>query len=289
MSNHKNVSDDDEFSTLFNGAGPSKLVVVEFNATWCGPCQKIHPVFIQLAQKFPQALFLGVDVDRCRETAVQYGVTAMPTFILFRNRTRLDLVRGAHAQELEEKIKRHYGEGSEAADAQAAGPGGSSDILPYIDQKGCECLNESDNTPFRSFIEGKSKLVSDCDEQLIMVYGFNQNMKLQAFKIKAPEDSGPKTIKFFINQPKTLDFDSATTMIPTQEVVLTPEDLTGEKPVELRFVKFQSVNNLQIFIPDNQTGKDETHIDSLVLYGMTMSTTNMSDFKRVAGNKGESH
>lgn len=60
MSNHKDVSDDDEFISLLNSAGSSKLVVVDYNATWCGPCQKIAPVFIQLAHKFPQALFLGV-------------------------------------------------------------------------------------------------------------------------------------------------------------------------------------------------------------------------------------
>lgn len=59
MSNHKNVSDDEEFQTLLAGAG-NKLVVVDFNATWCGPCIKMHPIFLQMAHKFPEALFLGV-------------------------------------------------------------------------------------------------------------------------------------------------------------------------------------------------------------------------------------
>jgi hypothetical protein len=63
-------------------------------------------------------------------------------------------------------------------DPHSSGPGGIGDIFPYIELKGCECLNESDATPFRAFIEKKSKLVSDCDEQLILVYGFNQNVKV---------------------------------------------------------------------------------------------------------------
>jgi thiol-disulfide isomerase/thioredoxin len=62
MANHKDVSDDEEFATLLGSAG-SKLVVVDFNATWCGPCKQIHPVFIQLSHKFPEALFLGVSLQ----------------------------------------------------------------------------------------------------------------------------------------------------------------------------------------------------------------------------------
>lgn len=70
---------------------------------------------------------------------------------------------------------------------------------------------------------------------------------------------------------------------------LTAEDLTGENVVELRFVKFQNVSNLHIFIKDNMSGSETTEIDSLTIYGMPVSTTNMQEFKRVAGEKGESH
>lgn len=86
-------------------------------------------------------------------------------------------MQGANATELEEKVRKHYGK-PEATDPHTGGPGGLGDIFPYIELKGCECLNESDSTPFRSFIERKSNMVSDCDEQLIMVYGFSQNVKV---------------------------------------------------------------------------------------------------------------
>ena len=117
-------------------------------------------------------------MDRCRETAVQQGVSAMPTFILYRKGSRIDQIKGAHATELENKIRQHYGQ-AESSDPHTSGPGGFSDVFAYIEQKGCECLNSTDATPFREFIEGKTKLISDCDEQLIMVYGFNQNMKVR--------------------------------------------------------------------------------------------------------------
>jgi hypothetical protein len=44
-----------------------------------------------------------------------------------------------------------------------------------------------------------------------------------------------------------------------------------------------------IFIKDNQTGTETTRIDHLAIYGSPLSTTNMSDFKRIAGKKGEAH
>ena len=57
---------------------------------------------------------------------------------------------------------------------------------------------------------------------------------------------------------------------------LTPEQLDGS-PITLKFVKFQNVQNMQFFFKDNQ---------GLSLIGNPISTTNMNDFKRVAGKKG---
>lgn len=59
--------------------------------------------------------------------------------------------------------------------------------------------------------------------------------------------------------------------------------------VNLRFVKFQNVQNIQLFVKDNQSGGDVTQIDHLAIIGSPISTTNMGDFKRIAGKEGESH
>jgi len=58
----------------------------DFFVLRCGPCQRIAPVFEQLARKYPRAIFLKVDVDKCQETAASQGVSAMPTFIFYRNK-----------------------------------------------------------------------------------------------------------------------------------------------------------------------------------------------------------
>lgn len=70
---------------------------------------------------------------------------------------------------------------------------------------------------------------------------------------------------------------------------LSAKDVEEGNPVPLRYVKFQNVQNLQIFVIDNQSGTETTRIDHLVLIGTPISTTNMGEFKRVSGKKGESH
>lgn len=70
---------------------------------------------------------------------------------------------------------------------------------------------------------------------------------------------------------------------------LEPKDLEGTGLVNLRFVKFQNVQNIQLFIKDNQNGSDKTQLDRLQFIGAPITTTKMDDFKRISGKKGESH
>ena len=69
---------------------------------------------------------------------------------------------------------------------------------------------------------------------------------------------------------------------------LTKEDLEG-RCVPLKFVRFQNVGNVVFFIVDNQTGTNVTRVNRLQLIGTPVATTNMTDFKRITGKKGEAH
>lgn len=282
----KVIESDALFQPELTSAG-TKLVVVDFYAVWCGPCRNIAPVFEQFAAKYPKAVFLKVDVDKCPETAAANGVTAMPTFIFFRNKTKIDSLKGANQADLEEKIKKWYGSDDEEEDT---GVKGHMDLQSLFDKSGCECLNESDEHPLEHALTTKGGFMqSDCDEQLIIAISFNQPIKLHSLKVHAPPDKGPKTIKLFINQPHTMDFDSADSREPVQTLDLTPEDLEQGSIVQLRYVKFQNVQNVTLFVRDNQEGDEVTQIDYLGFVGTPVSTTNMAEFKRVAGKKGESH
>lgn len=61
-------------------------VMVDFWATWCGPCRMVAPVIEQVAEEYEGRAIVGkVDVDECGDLAVRYGVMSIPTVMVFVN------------------------------------------------------------------------------------------------------------------------------------------------------------------------------------------------------------
>jgi len=294
MSRVKVIRNHSQFKSELTAAG-DKLVVVDFNASWCGPCKQIAPEYAKLSNSLTNIVFLSVDVDVCKETAEEYGIEAMPTFVFIKSSATVGTVRGADPQKLLAELMKHGG----AASGGGAGTGeeeevpGHGDLKQFIVAAGCNCLNENDdnnNTHKNAFEDNPSVLESDCDEQLMLTITFNQPVKVHSMKIRAPSDgTAPKTIKLFANQPNQVDFDGGERMEAVQKFVLQPEDVTGEKLIPLRFVKFQNVTNLVMFVVDNQGGDEVTKMEYIKLFGSPCQAANMADFKRVAGKAGEGH
>lgn len=64
----------------------SEPVLVDFFATWCGPCKKLAPVLDEVSNEVAgKASVYKVDIDQSRDIAEQYGVMSVPTLILFEN------------------------------------------------------------------------------------------------------------------------------------------------------------------------------------------------------------
>lgn len=63
-----------------------KLVIVDFFATWCAPCQMLTEVLHDIDKEYSDKIeIFKVDVDENQEIAIRYGITAMPTLIFFKN------------------------------------------------------------------------------------------------------------------------------------------------------------------------------------------------------------
>jgi len=185
--------------------------------------------------------------------------------------------------------------GSSGADEAGDGasqslPKGQMNLHSFMDATRSECLNESDDHKLEhAWGTGGGYLESDVDEQLIITVAFNQQMKLHSLRILADGPKAPKTVRLFLNLPNAPDFDSAESMVAVQEFTLTEEDMKEGSVINLKYVKFQSVQSVTMFVKDNQGGEETTQIDHLAFIGTPVSTTNMNDFKRVAGKAGESH
>lgn len=91
-------------------------------------------------------------------------------------------------------------------------------------------------------------------------------VKVSALSITAPADgTGPARVRVFAN-PISLSVGDAASAKAEQELVLAPEQLNGA-PVPLRFVLFQTVSALGIFISANQAGQEKTSLNSIRVLG----------------------
>lgn len=73
-------------------------VLVDFFATWCGPCQMLSPIIDQLANEVTDVKICKVDIDKAEELTNEYGVEVVPTLILFENGDVLKSVSGVMAK-----------------------------------------------------------------------------------------------------------------------------------------------------------------------------------------------
>jgi thioredoxin 1 len=84
-----------------------KLVVIDFFATWCGPCKVIAPQIETMSGEMADVVFLKVDVDENEDAAQEYNISAMPTFIFVKKEAKVADMMGANADKLKSMIATH--------------------------------------------------------------------------------------------------------------------------------------------------------------------------------------
>ncbi|KAL0539447.1 hypothetical protein IC582_023659 [Cucumis melo] len=86
----------------------NKLVVVNFTASWCGPCRFMAPILEELAKKMSNnVIFLKVDIDELMSIAKEFGVSSVPSFQFLKNGKLVDKFVGAKKNLLQSTISKH--------------------------------------------------------------------------------------------------------------------------------------------------------------------------------------
>lgn len=288
----RDLASDAEFDDVVNAAPATKLVVVDFTATWCGPCKAIKPFFHELAGRFRHVQFVTVDIDKLKGTATKNNVTSVPTFSFYKNKQLITQIKGANPNGLQDLVNQHQGPAEDSGVGSSVNLGGHSDITEFITTRQVECLNQSEAHTVASIFtkDTSTYLESDVDEQLIINIPFNQAVKLHTVKIVAHADKAPKTLKTYVNRPSTLSFDEADSTDPTEILTLSSSSYTPvsssnpnlvQATLPLRFVKYQSVHGVTLFIENNIGDAETTTVCQVVFYGSPIESTKaLSELKK---------
>jgi hypothetical protein len=208
-----------------------------------------------------------------------------------------------------------FGESSSSGSSWTAAslPKGYYDVTDQVDVRGLDLLNSDSECGTARILfdgsrpssldsgkgkgkatstdgEGKDWVESDTDEQLMLYAPFMSTLKVHTLQITSlppKEDDAPmrpKTIQIYSNRAHVLGFDEAEDLPATQTITLSPQDWdekTGTAKVELRFVKFQNVTSLVIFVVDGEGDGEKVRVDRLRIVGETGEKRDLGKLEKV--------
>lgn len=97
----------DDYEKKLTDAG-NKLVVVDFFATWCGPCKMIEPFIKNQSEIYKDVVvFLKVDVDDNEDISSRYDIQCMPTFVFIKNKEKVDEISGDNREKIKEMVEKY--------------------------------------------------------------------------------------------------------------------------------------------------------------------------------------
>ncbi|POS87292.1 hypothetical protein EPUL_002275 [Erysiphe pulchra] len=265
----------------FNKLKDSAILIIDFFATWCGPCKAISPTFEKLSAPYTSSdsiTFAKCDVDKAKDVAQICGISAMPTFQFFKNGTKVDEIRGADVQQLNVKIG--YYTTAVAKDTtkkesnfSAKSSSDPKSLRDLIDSKNSKLLGTSNLSSIRNIISpppaGYAIASATKSSQLLMHVVFSTIVKPDSIYITMMKDSissAPSRIEIGSNVPVSiserdgeehhdLDMNSLSKAENVQSFnIFTDEYIDGTAKLKLKASKFSSIKSLTLRIDSNLSG-----------------------------------
>uniref|UniRef100_A0A7E4V9V5 Thioredoxin n=1 Tax=Panagrellus redivivus TaxID=6233 RepID=A0A7E4V9V5_PANRE len=100
------INDKEVFDKAIAEAG-DKLVIIDFYATWCGPCRIMGPKFHKMADELTGNIYIKVDVDEGEDIVNTFDIKVMPTFVFIKNGKTIATIEGNNYDKLHEAAKQH--------------------------------------------------------------------------------------------------------------------------------------------------------------------------------------
>ncbi|GAO19241.1 uncharacterized protein UV8b_02557 [Ustilaginoidea virens] len=314
------VSSKQQFDSILKS---SKIVVADFFATWCPPCKELEPVYDALSKALSRpnsVVFVKVDTDKAADVSREWKITALPTFLLFRDAKVIHRMKGAETAEVSKIIPQllseidSLGEASESASGRSSErwvgaeiPRGYSDITDQVEIRNCELLNAGEDAgPVKVLFESarpstlnkegdvatKDFVQSGADDQLLLFVPFQGSVKLHTLQITSVQEgqdqvSRPEVIHLYINRPRNMDFSEADDTEPTQAITLKAEDWNSEATanINLRFVKFQKTTTLVVYVQKGCDGAETVRLDRIALIGEVGTKREMGILQKVGDDE----
>uniref|UniRef100_A0A1A9VRG4 Thioredoxin domain-containing protein n=1 Tax=Glossina austeni TaxID=7395 RepID=A0A1A9VRG4_GLOAU len=100
------INDEAEYNNILQKVG-NKVLVIEYYASWCGPCKVINSKLEKLAEKYShKVVIVKIDVDECEQMAIDNNIVAVPTLILMKDNQKLGQFAGFKVDQLEKAVER---------------------------------------------------------------------------------------------------------------------------------------------------------------------------------------